>query len=131
MNNFIGAVVRFVVSALVLMFVGYLVPGFGGLTFFTAILAAIVIAALGWLMERIFGREISPFGRGISGFLSAAVVIYVAQWFIPGMRVTILGALLASLIIGIIDLFVPSNVIRRGAAGNVGNDDNRKRENNR
>lgn len=110
--NFLGTIVRFVVSAIVLMLVGFLVPGFGGLTFFSAILAAIVIAALGWVMERLFGREVSPYGRGISGFLSAAVVIYMAQWFIPGMRVTILGALLASLVIGIIDLFVPSNAIR-------------------
>ncbi|WP_018130773.1 phage holin family protein [Effusibacillus pohliae] len=117
MNNFIGTVVRFVVSAIVLLVVGYLVPGFGRLTFFSAILAAIVIAALGWVIERLFGREVSPFGRGISGFIASAVVIYIAQWFVPGMRVTILGALLASLVIGVIDLFVPGNVLRSEPAG--------------
>lgn len=111
--HIIGHIIRFVVSALVLMFVGYLVPGFGVMGFWSAILAAIVITLLGVAMEAIFGRRISPYGRGIVGFISGAIVIYVAQLFVPGMRASILGALLASLVIGIIDLFVPTNLRRR------------------
>lgn len=111
--HMLGMIIRFIVSALVLMLVGYLVPGFGVMGFWSAILGAIVIALLGWAMESIFGRRISPYGRGIVGFISGAIVIYVAQLFVPGMRASILGALLASLIIGIIDLFVPTNLRRR------------------
>ncbi|MBX6395616.1 MAG: phage holin family protein [Alicyclobacillaceae bacterium] len=111
--NFIGALVRFVVSALVLMVVGLIVPGFGRLNFWTALLAAVVIAALGWVVEMVFGERMTPYGRGIIGFLSGAVVIYLAQLFVPGMRVTLIGALLASLVIGIIDLFVPTQFKRR------------------
>jgi uncharacterized membrane protein YvlD (DUF360 family) len=111
--NFIGALVRFVVSALVLMVVGWMVPGFGRLTFWSALLAAVVIAALGWVVEMLFGERMTPYGRGIIGFLSGAVVIYLAQLFVPGMRVTMIGALLASLVIGIIDLFVPTQFNRR------------------
>lgn len=40
-------VVRFIVSALVLMFVGYLVPGFGPIGFVNALIAAVVISVLG------------------------------------------------------------------------------------
>lgn len=108
MMHWLGTIVRFIVSALVLMFVGYLVPGFAVLNFGWALIAAVVIALLGWAMEAIFGRRISPYGRGIVGFISGAIVLYVAQLFVPGMRVTLLGALLASLVIGIIDLFVPT-----------------------
>jgi uncharacterized membrane protein YvlD (DUF360 family) len=97
------------------MLVGYLVPGFSRLTFGTAIIAAIVIAVLGWIAERLFGEHINPYGRGIVGFIAGAVVIYLAQLFIPGMTVTIWGALLASLVIGIIDLFIP--VQWQGARG--------------
>lgn len=111
--NLIGTVVRFIVSALVLMFVGFLVPGFGVMSFWSALLAAVVIALLGWGMEALFGRRISPYGRGIIGFISGAIVLYVAQLFVPGLRVTILGALLASLVIGIIDLFVPTEFRKR------------------
>lgn len=108
--NIIGTIVRFIVSALVLMFVGFLVPGFGVMNFWSALVAAVVIAILGWAIEALFGRHISPYGRGVVGFISGAVVLYLAQLFVPGMRVTVLGALLASLVIGIIDLFVPTEM---------------------
>lgn len=116
--HILGTIIRFVVSALVLMFVGFLVPGFGVMGFWSAILAAVIIALLGMAMEALFGRRISPYGRGIVGFISSAIVIYVAQLFVPGMRVSILGALLAALVIGIIDLFVPTN-LRGGRRGDA------------
>ena len=70
-----------------------------------------MIAALGWAIEAILGEQVSPQSRGLIGFIVAAIVIYVAQFLVPGMSVTILGALLASLVVGIIDAFVPT-VIR-------------------
>lgn len=115
--NIIGTLVRFVVSALVLMFVGFLVPGFGVVSFWTALVAAVVIALLGWAMEALFGRRISPYGRGIVGFVSGAIVLYVAGFFVAGFHVTLLGALLASLVIGIIDLFVPTELRGTGKTG--------------
>ncbi|HBI56086.1 MAG TPA: hypothetical protein DDY38_04570, partial [Firmicutes bacterium] len=49
-------------------------------------------------------------GRGIIGFLTSAVVIYLAQYIVPDLDVTIIGALVAALIIGIIDVFVPTEL---------------------
>lgn len=37
----------------------------------------------------------------------SALVIYLAQFIVGGVSVSILGALLAALVIGIIDLFIP------------------------
>lgn len=105
--NWTGTVVRFIVSALVYMFVAYLVPGFQIAGFWTAIIAAIVVSLIGWGVEALFGPRITNFGRGIVGFIVSVVILYVAQWVVPGMRVTLLGALIASLVIGIIDLFIP------------------------
>ena len=100
-------IIRFVVAAFVLMFVGFLVPGYSVNGFWTAFLAALVIAAIGWIVEAIFGDRISPYNRGIIGFLVSALVIYFTQYVVEGFYATILGALLASLVIGIIDLFIP------------------------
>ncbi len=120
-------VIRFVVAAIVLMFVGFLVPGFTVTGFWPAIVAAVVIAVLGWIIEAMFGDRISPYNRGIVGFLVSAVVIWLTQFLVAGFRVTILGALLAALVIGIIDLFIPikgtmafggTNGDNRGGAGN-------------
>lgn len=105
--NWIGTIVRFIVSALIYLFVSYLVPGFQIAGFWTAIITAIVVSLVGWAIEAMFGPRITNFGRGIIGFIASAVILYVAQWVVPGMRVTVLGALVASLVIGVIDLFIP------------------------
>jgi len=105
--SFIGHVVRFIVSALVLMLVGLIVPQFSVGGFWSALFLALVIAALGWVIEGIFGKKVTPFGRGIVGFITSAIVIWVAQFIVGGVSVTILGAILAALVIGIIDLFIP------------------------
>ncbi|MBC7345610.1 MAG: phage holin family protein [Clostridia bacterium] len=107
----LGAVVRFIVSALVLMVVGWLLPGIRVAGFIGALIAAVVIAALGWAVEALLGKRISPHNRGIVGFVTAAVVIYLAQFIIPMyLSVNILGALLAALVIGIVDAFVPTEL---------------------
>ncbi|MBW5446951.1 phage holin family protein [Cohnella sp. CFH 77786] len=113
--NFIGHVVRFIVSAIVLMVVGWLVPNFTVGGFWSALLLALVIALFGWILEGIFGKKITPFGRGIVGFLASALVIWLAQFVVGGVRATIIGAILAALVIGIVDLFIPvANPFRAG-----------------
>ncbi|MDA8096644.1 MAG: phage holin family protein [Desulforudis sp.] len=109
-QQWIGVIIRFVVSAIVLMVVSFLSPGFvvqGG--FIGALIAAAVIAILGYLVEALLGDRISPQSRGLVGFITAAVVIYLAQFIIPGLlTVSIIGALIAAFIIGLIDAFVPT-----------------------
>jgi len=105
--SFLGHVVRFVVSAIVLMLVGWIVPQFSVGGFWSALMLALVIAALGWIIEGIFGKKVTPFGRGIVGFLVSALVIWIAQFIVGGVSVSILGAVLAALVIGIVDLFIP------------------------
>ncbi|MDW7650123.1 MAG: phage holin family protein [Bacillota bacterium] len=106
----IGLIVRFIVSAIVLMLVSFLLPGFATLGFGAALAAAIVIAILGFIVESIFGKKVSPHNRGIIGFVVSAVVIYLAQFVVPGMNISIIGAALAALVIGIIDAFVPTEL---------------------
>lgn len=105
--QFLGHVVRFIIAALVLMFVGFIVPQFEVGGFWSALFLALVIAVIGWIAEGVFGRRITPFGRGIVGFLTSAVVIWLAQFVVGGVTVTLIGALLAALVVGIIDLFIP------------------------
>ncbi|MCL6479637.1 MAG: phage holin family protein [Peptococcaceae bacterium] len=108
--NWIGAIVRFIVSALVLIVVSWLSPGFvvkGG--FIGALIAAAVIAILGYIAEALLGDRISPQSRGVVGFITAAVVIYLAQFIIPGLlSVNIIGALISAFVIGLIDAVVPT-----------------------
>ncbi|HOA40386.1 MAG: phage holin family protein [Halanaerobiales bacterium] len=110
MSGMVGAIVRFIVSAIVLIGIGYIVPGFSMVGFGNALLAAIVIAVLGYIVEAIFGEKISPQSRGLVGFITSAVVIYLTQFVVEGLSVTIIGALLAAFVIGLVDAFVPTEL---------------------
>jgi uncharacterized membrane protein YvlD (DUF360 family) len=91
----------------VLLILSWVVPGFTIEGFWAALLAALIIAAIGWGIEAIIGTRISPYSRGIVGFLVSAIVIYFTQYIVADFRATFLGALIAAAIIGIIDTFVP------------------------
>lgn len=107
----LGTIVRFIVSALVLLVIGYLLPGITVSGFVGALIAAVVIAALGYIIESILGEKVSPRSRGIVGFITAAVVIYLAQFIVPNyLSVSLLGSLLAALVIGLIDAFIPTEL---------------------
>lgn len=108
----IGFVIRFAVAAVVLMVVAYFVPGFrmrGGFT--TALVGALVIAAADFLIEKLFKFDASPLGRGITGFLVSAAVIYFTQYLVPGMEVSLLGAVIGALVIGLIDTILPTRLM--------------------
>ena len=110
-RSWIGVVVRFIVAAIVLMVTAWLTPGFSEMGFGTALIAALVIAVIDWAVQRIFKIDASPFGRGIVGFIISAVIIYLTQFLVPGMSISIWGAIIASLIIGIIDAIIPARVM--------------------
>jgi uncharacterized membrane protein YvlD (DUF360 family) len=108
--NWLKHVLRFIVAALVLLIVSFLVPGFRVLNFVSALLAALVIAGLGYLIELILGRNVSPYAHGVVGFLVSAAVIFLTQYIVPGLSVSIIGALLAALVIGLVDMFIPTQL---------------------
>ncbi len=111
MSSWLGTIVRFIVSGLVVLLVSWFLPGIRVAGFTGALIAAAVITVLGYLVESLLGKKISPQSRGIIGFVTAAVVIYVAQFIIPDyLSVSMIGALLAALVIGIIDAFVPTEL---------------------
>lgn len=110
MNGWLGAIVRFIVSAFVLLGVAMLLPGVEIVGFTNALIASIIIAILGYLLESFLGEDISPQRRGLLGFVTSAAVIYFTQYFIEAMEVSLIGALLAAAVIGLIDTFVPTEL---------------------
>jgi putative membrane protein len=105
-----GTIIRFFAAAVVLSFIGVVLPGIYMAGFLTAIFAAVVIAALGWIIEQAFGRRISPYARGAIGFVCSAVVIFMTQAVVPGVHATVGAGLLCAVIIGFVDLFVPTSL---------------------
>jgi putative membrane protein len=104
----VGLLIRLVISAFVLMFVDFVLPGFNVGGFGGAFLAAIAIAILGYVANIVLGKRKSRQSKGIVGFFIAVIVIYAAQYFVQAMSVTAWGAVLAAVLIGIIDIFLPT-----------------------
>jgi uncharacterized membrane protein YvlD (DUF360 family) len=102
---------RLVLTAIILAIVSFFTPGFTISGMWSYLIAALVISILDYLVEAYMGVDASPFGRGIKGFFIAAIILYVAQFFVPTMSVSIIGAIFAALVIGIIDAIIPGKVM--------------------
>ena len=106
-----GSLLRWLVSlilvAIILMVTSFVTPGFSINGMWSFLIAAVVISVLDYLVELFMGVDASPFGKGIKGFVIAAIIIYLAQFLVPNMGVTIIGAILAAIVIGILDAIFP------------------------
>ncbi|MBU5485271.1 phage holin family protein [Clostridium sp. MSJ-11] len=110
-STFMGYIIRLVLTTIVLAITSFLTPGFTIVGFWPMILAAVVITIIDALVESFMGADASPFGKGFKGFIIAAIIIYLTQLFVPNMRVSIIGAILAALVIGVIDALLPGRVM--------------------
>lgn len=102
---------RLVISIVVLAITAFLTPGFTISSWFSLLVAAVVLSLLDWLVSKISGVNATPFGRGISGFILAAVIIYLTKFLVVGYNVTILGAIIGAVIYGVVDAIIPGRAM--------------------
>jgi uncharacterized membrane protein YvlD (DUF360 family) len=100
-------ILRIVVSAIVLGITAFLTPGFDVANMWSLIVAAVVIGVLDYLVVKFTKLDASPFGRGITGFVISAAIIYFTGYLVTGVAVTFWGAIIAAVIIGVIDMVIP------------------------
>ncbi len=110
-GSILGWIGRLILVAVILGITSFLTPGFSINGLWSYLLAAVVITVLDYLVETFMGVDASPFGKGLKGFVIAAVILYLAQFLVPNMRVSIFGALIAALVIGVLDAIFPSRVM--------------------
>ncbi len=110
-SSFLGWIGRLILVAVILGITSFLTPGFTINGLWSFLLAAVIITALDYLVESFMGVDASPIGKGVKGFIIAVVIIYLTQFLVPNMSVSIMGALLAAIIIGILDAVLPGRVM--------------------
>ena len=69
-------IIRVLVTGIVVGIAAFLTPGFSINNLWSLLLAAVVIALLDYLIQRFTGIGVSSFGRGITGFIVAAIILY-------------------------------------------------------
>ena len=106
-NSLLRWVGRFLLVTVILTIASFVTPGFTINGIWSYLIAAVVISGLDYLVELFMKVDASPFGKGIKGFVIAAIIIYLAQFLVPNMSVSIIGALLAAVAIGILDAVMP------------------------
>lgn len=103
--------IRILVTAIVVGIAAFLTPGFSINNLWSLILAAVVIALLDYVIQKFTGVNASPFGRGITGFIVAAIILYVTKFIVPGFNISVWGAIIGALVIGIIDVIIPGKAM--------------------
>lgn len=110
-NSITGLIIRLIITSIILAVTSFLTPGFVITGLSSIILAAVVISLLDSFVEKLMRVDASPFGKGIKGFVISAIILYVAQFIVPGMGVTIIGAIFASIVIGVLDAILPGRAL--------------------
>lgn len=106
-NAFVQVILRFVTSAVILATTAFFTPGFTINSIWTLALAAVVLTVIDFLLVKFTGLHASAFGKGFVGFILAAVVLYVTQYFVAGYSISWIAAIIGALIYGVVDYFIP------------------------
>ncbi|WP_416198874.1 MAG: Phage holin family protein [Sporanaerobacter sp.] len=111
-NTSIGEIfLRIIITAIIVGVAALLTPGFTINGMWSLIIASIVIALLDYFIQKIAGVDASPFGRGITGFIISAIILYATKFIVPGFNISIWGAIIGALVIGILDAIIPGRAM--------------------
>lgn len=105
--SFGGIITRFITSAIILAITAFFTPGFEISSFWTLLVAAIVLTLIDYLVNTIFGNNLGAFGNGIVGFVVCGIMLYVTQFFVAGYTINWVSAIIGAIIYGIVASFVP------------------------
>jgi len=98
---------RLVTAGIVLAITAFFTPGFSINSFWALAAATIVLSIIDYLITKFTGLHASSFGKGFVGFVLAAVVLYVTQYFVAGYTVSWMAAIIGALVYGVVDYFLP------------------------
>ena len=105
--TFTGIITRFITSAIILAITAFFTPGFEINSFWTLLVAAVVLTLMDYLVNSIFGNNIGAFGNGIIGFIVSGIALYATQFFVAGYTINWISAIVGAIIYGIVASFVP------------------------
>lgn len=100
--------IRYISSVAVLGTTAAFAPNFNFESFPLLLLSALAIVIIDYMIATVTGIHDSPTGRGIVGFVSATVIIYMTQFIVSGYYISILSSIIAALIYGVVDYFIPN-----------------------
>ena len=98
---------RLVTAVIVLAITAFFTPGFSINNIWALAAATVVLTVIDYLITKFTGLHASAFGKGFVGFVLAAVVLYVTQYFVAGYTISWIAAIVGALVYGVVDYFLP------------------------
>lgn len=102
-------IIRFLTSLSIFTVTVFFTPNFNISSLPILILSSITIIILDYIVAIITGIHDIPLGRGLVGFTSACIIIYITQFFVSGYYITVISSVIAAAIYGIIDSMIPNS----------------------
>jgi len=101
-------VLKYISATAILTATTFFTPNFTISSLPSLFLSSFVIIILDYMMSIITGINDNSIGRGIVGFVSAAIIIYMTQFIVPGYYISMLSSLIAAAIYGTLNSFMPN-----------------------
>ena len=98
---------RLITAAIVLAITAFFTPGFTINNIWALAAATVVLTVIDYLITRFTGLHASSFGKGFVGFVLAAIVLYVTQYFVAGYTISWIATIIGALVYGVVDYFLP------------------------
>ncbi len=98
---------RLITAGIVLAVTAFFTPGFQISNIWALAAGTIVLTLMDYLITKFTGLHASAFGKGFVGFVLAAVVLYLTQYFVAGYTISWIAAIVGALVYGVVDYFLP------------------------
>ena len=109
MNTVWQVIGRLITAGIVLGITAFFTPGFTINSIWALAMATIVLTAIDFLIAKFTGLHASSFGKGFVGFVLAAIVLYVTQYFVAGYTISWIAAIVGALVYGVVDYLLPGD----------------------
>src|SRR5574344_1975491 len=97
---------RLVTAAVILGITAFFTPGFTISSIWSLVLSALILTVIDYMIATFTGLRASAFGKGFVGFVLAAVILYITQYFVAGYSISWLAAIIGALVYGVVDYFL-------------------------
>lgn len=103
-------ILRWVLFALAIMFIGWLIPGIGVANFVAALIMTAVIALVNIFIRPLvefISMPVNYLTLGLFGLVINALLFMLAGYFVPGITIDgFLSALLGSIVLAVLGAFI-------------------------
>lgn len=112
----LGFIMKIILMPVVVALSDYFLANVNYGSLYQAVMVGIIIAVIGQLMEVMLLRRGTVWTSTVLDFAAAYAVVYFSQYFFPGSSVTLVGAFMVAVVIGLTEYLMHRWLVNTGRA---------------